>query len=72
MTCALFCELFIALIAKERYSTLCFLVLLKKDIMFFQFSFSISSKFLNAISILPQIFYGICGGSRFTIVVVVV
>ena len=35
MTCPLFCERFIALIAKELYSAVCFFVLLKKLIKFF-------------------------------------
>ena len=37
MTCPLFCELFIALIAKELYSALCFLVLLKNSLNFSSF-----------------------------------
>ena len=46
MTCPLFCELFIALIAKEFFSAFCFLVLLKKLFVVFLFNL-----FLNAVSI---------------------
>ena len=63
----LFCELFIALIARERYSALCFLVLLKKLKVFLVFLFNL---FLNAVSILH--FFCFSGGSGFTMVVLVV
>ena len=71
MTCPLFCDLCIALIGKELYSALCFLVLLKKSLTFSSF-FSSCFWFLNAVSILLQNFYGICGGSGFAIAVVAV
>ena len=43
ITCPLFCEIFIALIAKEPYSALCFLVLIKNSFNFYRFFL-----FLNA------------------------
>ena len=49
ITCPLFCEFFIALIAKEPYSALCFLLLLKKThLVFIVFLLNL---FLNAVSI---------------------
>ena len=49
ITCPLFCEFFIALIAKEPYCALCFLVLLKKThLVFIVFLLNL---FLNAVSI---------------------
>ena len=57
-----------ALIAKELYSALCFPVLLKKlsfSSFFVQFVFE--CRFFSSI-----IFHGSCGGSGFTIVVLIV
>ena len=56
MTCPLFCEFFMALIAKEFDSALCFLVLLKKSLSFSSF-FSFCFWFLNAVSILPHLLW---------------
>ena len=44
---------------------------IKKIIKFFSFFFQFVFWFLNAVSIFPQIFHGICGGSGYTTVVVV-
>ena len=52
MTWPLFCDFFIAPIATERYSALCFIVLLKKSLSFSNFSFF--KLFLNADSILQS------------------
>ena len=71
MTCPLFCEFSIALIAKELYSAFCFLVLLKNThvnnfySIFVQFVFE--CRFFSSLN-----FVGICGGSGFTIFVLAV
>ena len=57
MTCPLFCDLFIALIAKQLYSALCFLVLLRRTLSFSSFfvQFFFECRFYFSL-----FFYGIC------------
>ena len=67
--CPLFCKSLIALIAKKRYSALGFLVLLKESLFFSRFFFNLFQGFEYRFYS-SSIFYGICGCSGFTIVVV--
>ena len=71
MTCTLSCELFIALIAQEIYSALCFLVLFKKLLNLIFSSFFVPIVFECRFYSFSN-FCDICGVSGFIIVVLVV